>query len=296
MGDLQAALGSLEPTYFLGTVVLTPSGDGRLTIIDGQQRLATTVLLFAAIRAELAEAGEESRASVLESQYIATRSLETNELETRLVLNIEDRDFFRQVILWIKDTLPTGGARVTPAYRRRIRSTSGRSQGRGSTSRSQVAGSSLFRWVSFVDSQVQVIVVVADTKQNSFLLFETLNDACGMDLTVVDLLKNHLFGLSGSDIEEVQRSWLASVDTLDSEEDQTLTTFLRHYWRLDQRGNARARALSLAQGLGPVHRAGSRLHPRSRAGGDPLRGPPERRPRLLVASWRRWTRPQPRLS
>jgi hypothetical protein len=226
ISDLQAAQGALEPTYFMGTVLLTPSKQGRLIVIDGQQRLATTVLLFAAISAELAEAGEGSRASIVESQYVASRALDTNELQPRLVLNIEDAEFFEGLTLRKdgQDPERQSHRRMASAYRQlRV---AVREEVERAGSHWQDA---LFRWVSFLDSQVQVIAVVADNEADAFLLFETLNDR-GMDLTVVDLLKNHLFGLARNTLERVQRPWLGAIETLDSEEDQTLTTFVRHYW------------------------------------------------------------------
>jgi Protein of unknown function DUF262/Protein of unknown function (DUF1524) len=215
----------LDPTYFVGTIVLTPAKDQRVAIIDGQQRLATTALLFAAIAAEFSEAGEISRAEIIESQYLASRSLATNELEPRITLNEEDSEVF-EAILFRREVAAALASheRISEAY----------DEIRGSV-RDEVsrAGShwqdALYRWVTFIDSQVQVLTVLVDNDADAFLLFETLNDR-GMDLTVVDLLKNHLFGLARTNLEPVQRPWVEAMETLDSAEDQTTTTFVRHYW------------------------------------------------------------------
>jgi hypothetical protein len=229
VGDLQAALGSFQPSYFMGTVVLTASHEGdRLTIIDGQQRLATTVLLLAAIRSQLVEAGEDMRAAVLESQYLATRSFETNDLEPRLALNAEDRTFFDQIVL-------TGEAGAAQPERQSHQRIAEAFNALRTVMAEEVIRAGphwrdmLFRWVSFIDAQVQVIRVVADNDADAFLLFETLNDR-GKDLTVVDLLKNHLFGLARNQLELVQGPWLEAVEALDAEEDQAMTAFVRHYW------------------------------------------------------------------
>src|SRR3712207_2209217 len=64
--DLNDALDAGEPDYFLGTLVLTPDPDGnRLTVIDGQQRLATTSLLFAALRDEWRDRNDEKQATAI---------------------------------------------------------------------------------------------------------------------------------------------------------------------------------------------------------------------------------------
>ena len=48
--DLAEAISSGKQTYFLGVIVLTNGSEGSLEIADGQQRLATTTILLAAIR------------------------------------------------------------------------------------------------------------------------------------------------------------------------------------------------------------------------------------------------------
>ena len=40
-------------SYFLGAIVTIPRDDGMLEVVDGQQRLATTAILLAAIRDHL---------------------------------------------------------------------------------------------------------------------------------------------------------------------------------------------------------------------------------------------------
>src|SRR4051794_7035618 len=44
--------------YFLGTLVTIPRGNGALEVADGQQRLATTSVLLAAIRDYLSDKNE----------------------------------------------------------------------------------------------------------------------------------------------------------------------------------------------------------------------------------------------
>jgi uncharacterized protein with ParB-like and HNH nuclease domain len=93
--DLRAAMRGADREYFLGSIVLTPGPDARMVVIDGQQRLATTTMLLAAIRNYFLELGDEDRATVMERDYIASRSLRTAELEPRLQLNSDDSNFFK---------------------------------------------------------------------------------------------------------------------------------------------------------------------------------------------------------
>jgi len=48
--DIQNAMNKNLPTYFLGTILLTAGKHDIPEIADGQQRLATTTMLLAAIR------------------------------------------------------------------------------------------------------------------------------------------------------------------------------------------------------------------------------------------------------
>ncbi len=59
--DLAAAFRTPKAPYFLGTIVLTGKGDDQFDVTDGQQRLATTSILIAAIRDFLEPRGEQGR-------------------------------------------------------------------------------------------------------------------------------------------------------------------------------------------------------------------------------------------
>ena len=44
--DLANAIATSETEYFLGSIVVTRSGDGVPEVVDGQQRLATSIILL----------------------------------------------------------------------------------------------------------------------------------------------------------------------------------------------------------------------------------------------------------
>jgi hypothetical protein len=93
-----------------------------------------------------------------------------------------------------------------------------------------------------LDGNGTIIVVDVADESDAFLIFETLNYR-GVPLTVADLLKNYLFGLSGAQLESVKRSWAAAVSTLEPYADPDLfVTFLRHLW-VSENGIVRERDL-----------------------------------------------------
>ncbi len=241
--DLRATMASAEPDYFLGTIVMTTGSDSSATVVDGQQRLATATMLFAAIRDAFLERDDDYRAVVIERDYVASRDLRTAHYEPRLRLNTDDDGFFRDLVI----THP--GERGTPApatgSNRRISRAFEILTGHIRDEVSAAGGNwaeMLFRWVEFLESSARVISVEVSDEADAFLIFETLNDR-GLDLTVADLLKNYLFGVARDELDQVQDGWTASLEALETTTDEeTVTTFIRHYWSA-QAGATREREL-----------------------------------------------------
>jgi hypothetical protein len=228
--DLNEALSLDDPEYFLGTIVLSETSGAHATIIDGQQRLATVALLFAAIRDAFAQRGDSDRALVIERDYLAGKSIVTAQLEPHLSLNTEDDDYFQHLIL---SPLHESGAGSALLSHRRLRAArqlfSERILNEASKARANWARL-LLRWVEFLDQKARVILVSVPNDSDAFLIFETVNDR-GVELTIADLLRNHLFSLARNRLQLAQRGWQTAVASLDtSVEDQSFVTFLRHYW------------------------------------------------------------------
>ncbi len=81
--DLSGALAGLDAEYFLGTLVLSREGDGaaesRVSIVDGQQRIATTSILYASIRDAYKTNGDDARAEIVQNTYLSEADLETGQ-------------------------------------------------------------------------------------------------------------------------------------------------------------------------------------------------------------------------
>jgi Protein of unknown function DUF262/Protein of unknown function (DUF1524) len=227
--DLKHAIDSGEPDYFLGTLVLTPDKTtGRTTIIDGQQRLATTSILLAVLRDVYRERGEDELADEIQKDYLSWFDRRSKEREPRLVLNEEDDPFFRDLIVEDgKPPKPTRDSheRLEAAYANLkdcLRLDVGEHGKRGDDR--------LLMWADYLDEQASVITVTVPTEADAFVIFETLNDR-GAPLTLGDLLKNYLFMKSGSRLETVKTNWVQALASMDlSAENELFITFLRHHW------------------------------------------------------------------
>jgi hypothetical protein len=228
--DLSGTFVVPNSEYFLGTTVVSGAGaPSSQLVIDGQQRLATTAILIAAIRDELKERGDQDRARIVDEQFLSRMDLRTALKVPQLVLNADDDPFFNRRI--IHGDLTAVASReshrlIESAYatlRARVKST-GDDAASGWSDR-------LLDWIDFLRDRVRVISVEVPTEADAFLIFETLNDR-GADLTIADLLKNYLFGRSGDQLEPVKTRWIQALSNLDiaSVGNQHFTDFLRHYW------------------------------------------------------------------
>lgn len=229
--DVRLSVTHPTSEYFLGTVVLSASGsDSAHTIIDGQQRLATTAILLAAIRNELRTRGDSKRADIIQNSYLSVQDLSSGEAKPRLRLNSVDDPFFRAIVIDGKDPAdipPTSESHglIADALKKMEEFVweTAESLGKEWTRR-------LLDWVAFLTDRLRIIVVDVPTEADAFLIFETLNDR-GADLTIADLLKNYLFGRAEESLNVVRDGWMAALGALDmSAENSLFTTFLRHFW------------------------------------------------------------------
>jgi hypothetical protein len=97
--DISDAMIKKKDTYFLGTVVLTKSRDGHFEVVDGQQRLATTSMLFAVIREMLLAMDEGRLAGGIEETYLFGLDIKTEEDTPKLQLNSKDHEYYANHVL-----------------------------------------------------------------------------------------------------------------------------------------------------------------------------------------------------
>ncbi len=231
--DLDDAQGSDESDYFLGMIVLTLGDDGTSLIADGQQRLATTSILLAAIRDLLIQRGEQKKAAKIDDRFLQTSGYRDDDAEPKLRLNVIDDEFFRKRIL----SLPGSPDRSFPATSPSHRLIEGASafaaryvERIGATGSREKQNEALINWVEFIQDRARVVLVTASDEYGAYRMFETLNDR-GVEAAQSDLVKNFLFGKSANRMAEVQQRWAAMVGTLDLvPDDEIVVTYLHHYY------------------------------------------------------------------
>ena len=231
--DFARAINDNGP-YFLGTVVTIPRGEGELEVVDGQQRLATTALLLAAVRGYLRSHGEQELANSVDQDFLWTFHRERRERIPRLTLNVDDNELFEQIV-----TGNDPGEATRASHERML---AARDETRRHVQRIVSAlderehGDLLTRWISFLQYRSLVVLLKVPAEHDAYRMFETLNDR-GLRTSQADLIKNYLFGRAGSRVNEVQARWSYMRGTLEStsDDDEITITFLRHAF-IVQRG------------------------------------------------------------
>lgn len=228
--DISLAMRNSEKPYFLGTIVLTSSTNGRLEVADGQQRLATTTMILAAIRNWFRSKGDSMMVNSIENDFLFTIDRASRERVPKLTLNLDDNEYFKNLILHPSHD------RVHQEQQRRshklineafdyIENYIKNFENQGE----EYAKSHLNDWIDYLEKKANVVMLTVSNADNAFKMFETLNDR-GLKTSQVDLVKNHIFNKSEDRLSEAQRLWSAmrgTVESVSDDNDDVMIEYLR---------------------------------------------------------------------
>jgi hypothetical protein len=177
--------------HFLGAVVLdqedTPPGEApRRLIIDGQQRLTTIQLLFAAAARNAEEDGAEQYARLLTKLIQNDPDLTTGDDRFKVWPTNVDQATFREVMT--TDTAVTG--RISEVHRY-FRQAMREWLAEGDPGPEELRDRHKALWVT-LSSLLQIVSINLEPGDNAQVIFETLN-ARGTPLLAMDLVKNVAF-------------------------------------------------------------------------------------------------------
>lgn len=171
-----------EKSYFLGTLLLHDIGDGRVDVVDGQQRLTTSVVFIAAALRQHKEK------KVIDAKKVNVKALRNyfihDDIEERQKFRTieEDNPFFRSSVLGLaekKSSLSSPSSkRLRDAYK---------------YFREQVSDD---EWVDLIQTltSAKVMVYSVTSPADATLIFELQNDR-GKRLTELEALKSYLMHL-----------------------------------------------------------------------------------------------------
>lgn len=224
--DFSKAIADGELGYFLGTIVTIPRQSGILEVVDGQQRLATTAILLAAIRDYLI-GKDDMLVESITTEFLTGIDRVKRARVPHLKLNVDDNELFGWVLS--KDGAKPASSkpshqRIDDAYDVAARHV----KAIVSTMDAKDHGDILEKWVSFIEHRALAVLVRVPDDANAYKMFETLNDR-GLRTSQADLIKNFLFGKAGERFQEVQTRWSFMRSALESLGENDITVnFLRH--------------------------------------------------------------------
>lgn len=234
--DFSNAIDGADPTYFLGTIVLTLGDTDKLEVADGQQRLATTAILISAIRDRLSfgNTNEKAAAEKFTQNFLLEFDERSGEHRPKLSLNAEDNDFFvKSALLPPSHPERNKAQRTTESHHRLFEAveicTAHIEKVVSQYSKADQA-KRLYDWIDFLRDSGVIIEIKVPDPFNAYTLFETLNDR-GLRASQADILKNYLFGKAQDRLTEIAPKWASMVSVIESvDADDLLLTYLRHFW------------------------------------------------------------------
>jgi hypothetical protein len=200
--DLNGAITQGAQEYFLGSViVVNPSSQiHSIEVYDGQQRIATTMILIAAIRDFFWNVLNDKKiAGVVTAESLL--SLERSGVEApHFALSASDQHFFVASILKEPESLERKAAVPDPKKESHAlledaaKAAADHVKVITKSLAADVQAKTLHRWLDFLQSGARVIWVEVQDHATAYRIFETMNDR-GLRLSAADLVKNYLYSL-----------------------------------------------------------------------------------------------------
>lgn len=247
LADLKIAY-EAHDEHFFGSIVLLDEGNYNYSVIDGQQRLTTFMMLTCVVRDLVHELSDKTyvkngQATSLEGHI--SDLIKTNfDYELRYSANYKIHSIFRDYILLHpldqgRKNLVKSGLGLTREQKDQtldLRRAYAMMQNWVTELFKPYAGDEdalkrhLFDLITTIKSGAKILRIVVKNEDDAFILFETLNDR-GLKLTPSDLLKSYTLRKINeaghqAAAEEALEEWDAAVSVLPN---FPFTKFLRHY-------------------------------------------------------------------
>jgi hypothetical protein len=249
--DVVAAVEQDSKVYFVGLMVFLGTDANNLIVLDGQQRLATAIIIFSAIRSWLNAYDQYQRdADDIQRDYIGRRELGGAEFKPKMTLNVANQQMFSDYVIHTRPLidLEAAVARLKKRDKNRLMLEAAISTQRWVLEKAAKLGDNgeaakyFFKFVNYLRENVAAVKLIVPNEELAYTIFETLNDR-GLELSPLDLVKNHLFGRaashSGARVKVMESRWAQMMQTLAS---VRADNFLKAFWT-SRHGRIRTRNL-----------------------------------------------------
>jgi Protein of unknown function DUF262 len=244
--DLTQAMERGDKFYFIGLMVFMGSNDGRLRVLDGQQRLATSIIIFSALRTWFAVAGEDPMR--IQYDFIGRADYGESKAEPKISMNRNNDDKFQ---CYVTEQSPTEAIKAELAKTGKNDSNYNLLDAvvfcrqfitdRAAAIANAAKAKKYFAdFIKFMRDSVIAVRLTVPNESNAFRVFETLNDR-GMDLSAVDLLKNYLFGCVYDEghpqgLAQMEHRWALLTGTLQDLRQEDFLKVKRRFFAVLRQG------------------------------------------------------------
>jgi uncharacterized protein with ParB-like and HNH nuclease domain len=229
--DLVDAIVNHRSEYFIGPVVVKNIAAGESELIDGQQRITTTLVIISVLRGIFREHGDSERADLLTNWFFGEKDILTLKIEDKFLMNEENGETYRNFIskeigsekIYIElgkyhkkhsnHLLLNSYVTLLPLVKKYMGD--------------DYDGQKLLAIVTYLRERVKILILSVNDEADAYQIFETLNDR-GRSLDTLDLLKNHLFSKAKTGLSEVKQKWAALKENLQDADPKN--RFLNHFW------------------------------------------------------------------
>ncbi len=238
MRDIEEAKKNTSNIYFCGLMVFTGASQPLLKVLDGQQRLATTLMIFSAIRNWLAKHQDFRDDATLISATLLTRADFGIKPVTKMSLTPANNELFQQYVI--------DGSHISEIekiYKKTDKQDRNKNlllatltinqhieKKAAEYSTPPAAKDYFVDLVNYISSAVKVVRFVLSADDEAYTIFETLNDR-GLVLGPLDLVKNYLFSRAeryrAGGLAEFEDRWSQMMTLLGSE---AADSFLKAFW------------------------------------------------------------------
>ena len=234
--DIEEAKASSASIYFCGLMVFTRTNSPALKVLDGQQRLATTLMIFSAMRNWMAKHDDFKVLQIRTGDdFLGRADIGETQIRPKLTLTAANNDIFQKFVVQISSVQQISDAMNSADDRnmrllRAARHVNNYFDVKLSKMTTNEQAESYIRSLSkYIANDVRVVSFVLESDEAAYTIFETLNDR-GQALKPLDLVKNYLFSrgekFRTGGLREMEERWAEMMALLGSRAD----SFLRAFW------------------------------------------------------------------
>lgn len=236
--DILALHTNSNSSHYMGALVLQNSNsDKNLTIIDGQQRLATLSIIAIVVidkiqklvEIDQSKEANQERVEILRRTYISDKDPRSLRYSSKITLNETNNDFYQSNLINLRK--PLNIRAIVKSNQLLWRAFEYFSKHIEELKDIISSGEKLAEFLTDTIAQRLIFIqITVENELNAYTVLETLNSR-GIELSSTDLLKNYLFSLfpGPDDLQEARRQWRRIITTVQMEKFPEL---LRYYLSL----------------------------------------------------------------